>query len=1166
MVASSVSTRERVKLNRKKISRDISAIILLLATITPGAFHTVKATSLTASFTHTPTQPARTENVTFTASASEVAPSFSFSWTFGDGFTATGSPVYHRYASSGVYTVNLTVTDSTQQQAFQVQRIIVTNYHPFSFGIASDIGNIGVGYSNTPTYAPRQSLLRLGNSTGLSFFIADGYLAGGFYYRNEAAWCGEFKAHYNNIVLAAGETDGGWTSVPYDDIIYDANNNSIYDNPGPDKVLFNGWGGVHQLAGPVNGSPIASDNKLRYWDSNGNGKWDPGESIVQDYNNVGKMLSYYPVMVGAIPPTGTPLSFDPKLKYFQRDNNPFYVRPQTNNDFEQYVSSCGFPTSLGAWHGSGDSCSNALPGQPGYTFPTCYGREYYFDYGYPTPELRIIVISPTVQNITGHMTTFGTDIWTYQKNDAHYNWVNQTIQAAYQAGIPGTMVVSFDQCLATTIEECGLGYRHRGTYGSAGTKLEADLFSLLLDNLGPPGTRLTYLVQGEEKGYSRFYPLATHPGAPFTSDGLGCAWDSATGNHGFPVTQYLYDTGDVFPDYNPACFANPQAAGQAYTLGPGFAGQGVSTIISASFGTALYNNLSPGEILVKDLNGTGKYAPGDPYIGSVQPISGTVLTGGQATNSHIGFIDTNHNDQWDPGETLFRDSDNTDGCTGTTTCNGKYDPGETVFSGPVPGTRQPAAFNDSDVKLIDIDGNGIWDKLNGSPHNVLETPYVATSMGANTPCNNNVNSTTCPGHGWVSFAFNPAGNQTNIDTNFCIDGETPAINPAGCISPLVYKDKYVVVPGPTLPTVTINNVSPNPTSTGTTVTVNFTINSATALSAITVDWGDGISTHPGLTATSDTHAYLTISRNRFRTFTISVTAANNAGQGSATVSETVNNRPPTLAITSVSPNPAKPGELVGLNFTVSDPDGTVGLTWVDWGDGSTPDLIFKLHSASMCQSMHPDLMSSQCTLPVGALLLFHVQDPSTIFAAPYPNGSIIIFRPPCCSAALNDPNYFVVHRVVGMGSPGVCGAQLCFITLGDANDALDPWDASGVPPSSIVGVYRYTLPSPAGTSDDRYDTHTYSSPGVPRSQIYTIRVNATDNNGMASFQNVTETVRDNPPPVPPAPPVPPNTFPLLFPTLLYVSVVAAIAVILTLEVAKILRRRRRLSAKTTLPD
>ena len=789
-------SKRRIKLNRKKISRDTIAIILLLATITPTALHTTRAQDLTTSFTYAPTQPARTETISFNATANGGSPPYSFSWAFGDGITATGSTVSHSYSSSGTYTVTLAATDSLQQQTLQAQNIITTNYHPFSFGIASDIGNIGVGYSDNSFYAPRQSLLRLGNTTGLSFFIADGWLADGYYYRNEAAWCNGFKAHYNNIVLVAGETDTGWTGVPYDDIIYDANNNGAYDNSGsgPDSILFNGWGGGSKLPGPLNGSPIFSDSKLLYWDANQNGQYDPGESIVDDTSGSGRMKSYYPVMVGPIPPTGVPLSLDSKLKYFRRDSNSFYVRPQTNNDFEQFIANCGFPASLGAWHGSGINCINHLPGEPGYAFPSCYGREYYFDYGYPTPELRIIVISPTVQNITGHMITFGTDVWLYQKNDPHYNWVNATIQAARAAAIPQTMVVSFDQCLGTTVEECGQSYHHQSPYDSSGTKFEADLQSLLLDSLGPQGTRLTYLVQGEDKGYARFYPLATHPGAPFTSDGLGCLWDSSTGNHGFPLTKYSYDTpADLFPEYSSACFANPQNPGQPYTPWPSLAGQGVPLIISAAFGAGLYATLNPGEILVKDSNGNGVYDYGEPFIGGFEPAPGAVLTGGQASNSHIGFIDTNGNGQWDPGETLFKDADSNDGCSTTTTCNGKYDPGETVFAGPVPATQQNAGFNDSDVKLIDTNGNGRWDRLGAGPHDVLESPYLATSMGSNIPCNNVAYSTTCPGHGWVSFIFNAAGNQTNIDTSFCMDGERPLGNFASCISPHVYKDKYLVI-------------------------------------------------------------------------------------------------------------------------------------------------------------------------------------------------------------------------------------------------------------------------------------------------------------------------------------------------------------------------------------
>src|SRR5436305_14913361 len=93
-----------MKLNSKRISRDIIAIILLLATITPTALHTTRAQNLTTSFTYAPTQPARTETISFNATANGGSPPYSFSWAFGDGITATGTTVSHSSSSSGTYT------------------------------------------------------------------------------------------------------------------------------------------------------------------------------------------------------------------------------------------------------------------------------------------------------------------------------------------------------------------------------------------------------------------------------------------------------------------------------------------------------------------------------------------------------------------------------------------------------------------------------------------------------------------------------------------------------------------------------------------------------------------------------------------------------------------------------------------------------------------------------------------------------------------------------------------------------------------------------------------------------------------------------------------------------------------------------------------------------
>ncbi len=866
----------------------VVAILLLLSTASVGvAFHTVEGAALTVSFSFTPLQPAKTDVVTFTGIASGGVAPYVFAWNFGDGSTASGNTVAHAYQSAGVFTVTVTVTDSSSNTGSQTQMIVVTNNHAFSFGIAGDFGIVSPGYPASSSFYPvRQSLLRLGNSSSLEFFIADGNLAHGFYYRNEAAWCTEFKAHFNNIVLVAGESDTGWTDGAYDDIFISqtSNTTSIY-NSSVDSTVFNGFGGGELLPGPTSGvSKITTDNKLRYWDSNGNGHYDAGESIVYDYDNVRRTGVYYPVMAGPIPPQGAVLSNDPHIKYYSRTGGTSYARPPTNNDFEQYVASCGFPALLGAWHGSGVNCSNYLPGQTGYVFPSCYGREYYFDVGTPTPQLRVVVVSPSVQNVTGHMTTYGTDYWFYQKGDQHYNWVNATINAAYAAGIPETMVVSFEECLTSTLEECAGGYHHQSPFDSSGTKFEADLFDLLLDSLVPQGKRSTYLVNSDDKGYARFYPLATHPTSyppGVTGDSLGCAWNSTQGLHGFILTKYKYDEGDTFADpSNQSCFANPVTPGQPYTPWAGFVGDGITTIMSGAFGASLQSTQAPGEIPVKDLDGSGVYKFGDPFIGGFEPVPGTLLTGNQATNSHIGFIDPNGNGQWDPGETLFRDANSSDGCSATIDCNGYYDPGETVISGPVPNVRMRATFNDTDVKIIDMNGNGKWDTSPGYAHATLENVYMATSMGNNTPCSTRY-ATTCPGHGWVSYSFNAYGNQTNIDTDFCIDGETPRSNFASCVSPGVYTDKYVLI-NSNVP------IERGFTSSATLLGVNASIaGSFVGLGATTwTVWISATNTTNGQTLVAHSSAYLTLSPDNnayLVTYTFNATSASNSAGSTMTI-------------------------------------------------------------------------------------------------------------------------------------------------------------------------------------------------------------------------------------------------------------------------------------------
>ncbi len=119
--------------------------------------------------------------------------------------------------------------------------------------------------------------------------------------------------------------------------------------------------------------------------------------------------------------------------------------------------------------------------------------------------------------------------------------------------------------------------------------------------------------------------------------------------------------------------------------------------------------------------------------------------------------------------------------------------------------------------------------------------------------------------------------------------------------------------------------------------------------------------------------------------------------------------------------------------------------------------ILVVSSGSMCQRLQPALQTDACTLAIGDLIVIRGQAPNTIAAAPFPVGSIIVFRPPP-PYNTNDPNYLVVHRVIRHNSLNPSN----FDTRGDANLSDDPWDSSsgGVPPPRIVGIYQYTIPIP----------------------------------------------------------------------------------------------------------
>lgn len=119
---------------------------------------------------------------------------------------------------------------------------------------------------------------------------------------------------------------------------------------------------------------------------------------------------------------------------------------------------------------------------------------------------------------------------------------------------------------------------------------------------------------------------------------------------------------------------------------------------------------------------------------------------------------------------------------------------------------------------------------------------------------------------------------------------------------------------------------------------------------------------------------------------------------------------------------------------------------------NTADPVLVVSSGSMCQSDNPLLHTSQCTLPIGTLIVIRGVSPTTIS-----NGSIIVFM-----NDPSDPSFLVVHRVVGI-IPAANSAygQVSFRTKGDANPSPDEWTQYGyIPGSWVIGVFQFTIPIP----------------------------------------------------------------------------------------------------------
>ncbi len=112
-----------------------------------------------------------------------------------------------------------------------------------------------------------------------------------------------------------------------------------------------------------------------------------------------------------------------------------------------------------------------------------YGAEYYFDYPTGAPLMRAFMISPdlTVENVT----------YDYKLNDAHYQWLSDSIDAARAEGIRWIVVGMHYPCISASNSGCPIGQ---------------PLFNLLLQK------KVDLVLGGHHHNYQRSKQLALQSG------------------------------------------------------------------------------------------------------------------------------------------------------------------------------------------------------------------------------------------------------------------------------------------------------------------------------------------------------------------------------------------------------------------------------------------------------------------------------------------------------------------------------------------------------------------------------------------------------------------------------------------------------------------------------
>ena len=488
--------------------------------------------------------------------------------------------------------------------------------------------------------------------------------------------------------------DGVWE--PGETLVADSNNNGQYDNGeqaiaalfNDSKLKFVGsgstWVSGNSIVYDSNGNGIY-DSKIKFVDSNHNGHWDPGETVVYD---IGFTSGFYDLGDTPIFETspygdlGSPLSNDPSLRFTDCVNGIDTVCVNGNGGWDQGEAVVYDSNVNGMYEGSlrfVDSNTNGV-WDAGETIVYDANHNGLFDAG----ELVISGTTPP----TGTGLKVDPRVKFYDKNrntlyDPAESVVYDTnLNALYDTG---------DVAIAGTTPAVGTG---------------------ITTGLGEP-----VVAPGSPASGS---PLKTDPKVKYVESDGNNLWELGE--------DVIYDTNStgVYSAADPVIYSNGTLPAPGVPL---------STDPKLEYTDSKANNVwDSGEPVVYDANLNHAFDPGEFVIAGTIPTSGTAVTivgepviAGQTptpttalkTDPKVRYVDTNANARWDTGEPVEYDTNG----------NAVFDSGDIVIAGtPVPAQSTPlrvdeftiagqatsantALTTDSKIKFVDSNNNGVWNPL-----------------------------------------------------------------------------------------------------------------------------------------------------------------------------------------------------------------------------------------------------------------------------------------------------------------------------------------------------------------------------------------------------------------------------------------------------------------------